>query len=385
MAEEIGYQERVVSPNENVWLTLVDGTSNILWNPSTGQTQSKKLKQMAMRFHVVENGRATVHAIDPPGETALFDASRSALAGVSKLVYRSSSWTAVFSKSYEFNSAMKWARMAFLDLTENGGWKSVEITGCAERNIRYISDGPMSKTPDAIGSYGGSPLIYSGKAIAVIFRLNDYDVLPNNVVYTLSQKMWEGFHDKKRKVHKDFPGPGRLGFVCSHWCQRFSHENYGSGIWLASMTQNHSLAGWAAGQMRNWWKERGEKIPGDDAMIMTDRKYKPMSEADKKLMAATAIASQMVGDGMGMIGTVCRKCNGRLTRPFGKCHLCGWNNPFSEYVAPPSYCTECGRRDSNCECNGGGNHIKISYDTGKKHYKGLVEKVEEVKSLWAKA
>jgi len=394
-------------PKPDVWLTMRDGLKNLIWNPKTGRTREVYLGQHAMRFHIYDGdtNTATVHYVNTNEE--FFRNVRHKLSGISGMVFRASTWITVMPKRAEFYPALEWQRLAWQELTEIGGWKSVEITGCAIRNIKYVSDGNMSRTPDAIGRYGGKPLVYKGYTVAVIFKLNGQDVLKdsNNVVYLLPRKWWNKFHGRYRKIPKDFPSPGRLGFVCTNWCQRHGHSGYSEGIYIASMTQNHSLGTWASSQLRNYWKSRGG-IAGDVAEVMKVNKAIIVSEEKSKSVTALALAvalhsmeKQEVN--IGKIGSICIKCGAMLSAAFAKCHICSFNNDYGtiyqvsmKYSDRNGACTKCGlpnddlskhynvlKGGKRCTCEEG-NPIKVSQYTLENKMFVLEKKRKEIIKQW---
>jgi hypothetical protein len=272
-------------------------------------------------------------------------------------------------------SGMNLTRMVLRDLRQYWG-DEVEITGTSVRDILYWSDGNMSTTPDAIGMYKKSPLIYKGRAVGTIFNIHGQDVLRSsaNVVYWLPKPWWEKFHDGYRGMHKEYPWP--TGFVCTNLCQRWGKEGYGRGIYLASMTQGQTVGSWSMVQ-----------LPGtlSYSILQHAKAQKVSYKIPKKLDPGIAlsrmqlvIASQREGVPQGRWGTVCVSCSMPLTEPFGICVDCGFSHSYDSH---DQYCTHCGKYYASCNCGSETRYVvTMSSYKGREQYRALQRALKEIRA-----
>lgn len=339
-------------------VTLADGKLNSVYDTETKSVRSITLSQHAMRFHVVEKIGGRVYAIEHIGTTddSLIDEIMSVMYQRYGRIDTSNEWIKIKLSRREFWPADDYRRMAQDDLSRIFG-KRVKVTGTSVRYIYYISDDrDPAHSPDNIGSKFGYPLIYQGYAAATIFVINGRDALSpgNNVVYWLNRSMWNGFHKKKRRVPKEFPGT--TGFVGTKWCQRTGYATYGkagTGIDIAAMTQSKSIATWALNDLRQYWADR----QGDDILSGIGESFQVEAKVNKdkggldtKTIMGYMLQAQEKTQ-FGLVGVMCPSCGKFLSYgPYHACVHCGAKIHFSsaEYKEK-SYCAHCGLGDNKCK------------------------------------
>jgi len=333
-------------------VTLEDGIATALFNTETMSVNPYRVNvfngKHGLRLHVYdpETGDASKKFVTH--DKALQDSIMRAIRNRSGQICHQNTWIKPKISRQEFWDDSNTRRMVKRDLEQY--YTGVQIRGNSIRYIYYVSDGQMSSTPDAIGVMFNKPLVYEGLAIATVFDIQGKDPLRpgKNIVHWLTKPMWEGFHSRRRKIPKDFPGP--TGFVASHWCQREGYSTYNNKeIRIASMTQGQSVGRWAATSMRQFWLERqGVNIFPDMGQTF---KLAPPKQSSTPSAILTAMSHAVSGKtSYGMIGIYCSNCGEMLPEPYGKCPGCGYSNSTYD-CANKMFCVECGKtEDSICDC-----------------------------------
>jgi hypothetical protein len=339
-------------------ITLKDGMQNVSYDTLSGSVQACPLAEHAMRYHIVEKRLSGWTAREHIGTTdnVLIDKIMGTMYSRFGRLDADNQWIRPRLSRKEFWPADDYRRIVQEDLSRIFG-NNVVVTGTSLRYIYYTSDDRrLSKSPDNIGVKFGYPLIYQGYAVASIFKINSRDVLApgNNVVYWLTGPMWKGFHSKKRRVPKAFPGT--TGFVASNWCQRTGYATYGQdGIDIAAMTQGKSVAVWALNDLRDYWIQRqGSDIfknIGDTFPAEVYNKEKK-SGSNNKLFTINMLKAKEKAP-FGIVGLVCPKCGYMLTHgPYTHCPACGFKDQYGNLVSNTkhknSYCVHCGRFSEYC-------------------------------------
>lgn len=339
-------------------ITLTDGMVNAAYNTATGRVQECILAEHAMRYHIVEKkstGKLVAREHIGTTDSALIDKIMRVMYMNYGRIGGGNQWIRPRLSRKEFWPADDYRRIVKDDLSSIFG-DNVVITGTSLRYIYYTSDDRrLSNSPDNIGVKFGYPLIYQGYAVASIFKINDKDVLApgNNIVYWLTKSMWNGFHSKKRRVPKAFPGT--TGFVASNWCQRTGYATYGQdGIDIAAMTQGKSVSIWALNDLRDYWTQRqgvdifnniGETFPAE---VYNKGKY---DKQGKKLHTLKLLKAKEEAP-FGLVGMTCPTCGAVLdSGPYSYCPKCGYKDTYhaaSKKNDINSYCVHCGKFAYKC-------------------------------------
>jgi len=336
-------------------VTLADGKTTLLYDTETNSVLPDVvyMGKHHLRLHIYDPRRNTASEKFVTYDKALQDKIIKAIIANYGYIDHGNTWIRFPIKRQEFWDVSDEKRMVTKDLQRYFG-NNVSIRGIVKRYIWYISDGYMSTTADAIGKMFNKPLVFKGLAMATVFDIAGKDPLSpgKNVVHWLTKSMWHGFHDRFRKVPKDFPWP--TGFVATYWCQREGYGSYGrGGIRIASMTQSQTVGSWANTSLRQYWVER----QGKDIFQEFGMSFNPKvlaAEQNKKKAQPTLFKYRVrAAAGLtpyGLVGLYCTGCNSPLSQVYGRCKICGYyNEPY--YIKNRVFCTRCGQRQEKlCQC-----------------------------------
>lgn len=314
-----------------------------------------RLAKHSLRYHIVNPDTRLAEEQFHTTDTDLQDKILTTTRSIFGREFRDNIWISEVLSRKELWDASDYRRMVQKDLERYFGDDAV-VTATSVKKVYYVSDGNMSTTPDAIGMRKKHPLIYKGYAVATIFDIDGRNPLSpkENIVYWLTRPMWEGFHNKYRRVPKDYPYP--TGFAFTKWCQRDGNTSYGNGIWLASMTQGQTVGSWAATTLRQFWiQKQGRDIFPDFGEVYNNIDINHRAESGLqdaiKLITLSSIAPY------GKVGACCASCGKTLQKPFSVCKSCGFsNNIYDLYGWSNVYCVYCGRSEFLCKCGSSYGH-----------------------------